>query len=536
MEQEMITVFKLKNWILFFLLLYFFAILLSGWYYSKKVQESDDLVLAGRGLTYPFLVASTLATWMGAGIILGGAGEAFTFGMQGVIFDPFSPMITLVLTGLFFAYRLRKAKYTTIVDFYTNRYSEKMGAVFVIMQFLAGLSWIAGELVALGVIIHLSTGFSMNTAVFISTLTIIIVILLGGLWALSRADAISITFVIISLLIMIPFALKEVGGIHGFIENASNYRNLPAFALIPVSPENGGFKGYSGIMGFTYFIAAWAVMSLGDLNNSTLITRALAAKNEKTAAFSFITSGLLYLFIGMIPVFIGMSVYIVCPDFPINQAEHVLPWFANKYLPPWISVFLILSLAAVVVSGTGNNLLSASTLIGHNAYRLFKKDATNKNILVVIRIAIVVLGLLSMSIGIYFKSVYKLIVFAGALLFPTTTISYIGGLFWKKSNTYGAFSSFICGLVSWIMGYILIYPSIAPQNIIDDVFFSSWAMWDTIYISAVPAFIISIIAFVIGSLVTQKIDPPKPMMDADGNIMDHEGFFFWSKKKCDSTK
>jgi Na+/proline symporter len=112
----------------------------------------------------------------------------------------------------------------------------------------------------------------------------------------------------------------------------------------------------------------------------------------------------------------------------------------------------------------------------------------------------------------------------------------VGGLFWKKANTYGAFSSFIGGLVSWIIGYILIYPSIAEKNMINGFFFNSWAMWDTIYVAAVPAFIISIMAFIVGSLVTQKIDPPKPLLDANGNIMEDQGFFFWSKTKYHSVK
>jgi len=320
----------------------------------------------------------------------------------------------------------------------------------------------------------------------------------------TRVDAIAITLIVGSLCLMLPYAFNEVGGINGFIQNASNWRGLPPFALAPISANAGGFKGYSGLIGIIYFVAAWTVMSFGDLTNSTLITRALAAKNCKTASLGFITSGFLYLFIGMIPVIIGMSVHILYPDFPVSQAEHVLPWFANNFLPPWVSVFLVVSLSAVIVSGTGNNMLSAATIIGHNAYCFIKRDATQKDILKVIRITIVIIALLSMSIGLYFKSVYKLVVFAGVLLFPTTTVSYIGGLFWKKANTYGAISSFISGMLSWIIGYIFLYPIIAKKSIIHGIFFQSWAMWDTIYVTAIPAFIISFIAFVVGSLATQN--------------------------------
>jgi solute:Na+ symporter, SSS family len=52
--------------------------------YSGRVEESDDLVLAGRGLSTPFLIPSILATWICAGAMMGAAGEAYTGGLQAV--------------------------------------------------------------------------------------------------------------------------------------------------------------------------------------------------------------------------------------------------------------------------------------------------------------------------------------------------------------------------------------------------------------------------------------------------------------------
>ena len=44
-----------------------------------------------------------------------------------------------------------------------------------------------------------------------------------------------------------------------------------------------------------------------------------------------------------------------------------------------------------------------------------------------------------------------------------------------------------------------------------------WAIWDAVYMGSIPAFAISIGLMVIVSLATQRKDPPKPLVDINGN-------------------
>jgi solute:Na+ symporter, SSS family len=49
-----------------------------------------------------------------------------------------------------------------------------------------------------------------------------------------------------------------------------------------------------------------------------------------------------------------------------------------------------------------------------------------------------------------------------------------------------------------------------------------WAIWDAIYIALIPAAIISIVTMVVVSLATQKRDPAKPILDAQGKPVDSD--------------
>lgn len=522
MEGSILEVFSTANWILLFLGIYMVVIIGLGVFYSRRVHEADDLCVAGRQMTFIFMVPSIIATWICAGAMMGAAGYALLYGMQGIIFDPWAPALCMVIIGVFFAFRMRKAKYTTVTDFFNHRYGYLSGMLYTIIQILSALAWLGGQLVALGIIVYLTTGFSMATAVVIATLAIIIVTAFGGLWALSRIDMIGFILIILGLVILLPYALSEVGGFGSLIENGVNWAELPTWSMKIESEADGGYLGYVGLLAVLLYISAWVTLSLGDVPSQVLMQRALAAKDEKTAVTGFLVSAVIYLILGMIPVLIGIAVFTAgYMDGVVDmagQAENVLPWAAYNFLPPWASILFIVSLAAAIVSTSGDNVLIISTLIGHNIYRNIKPNSTNVQVLKVVRIFIPITALLAMSIALYFETVYKLIVLSGGIQLATISGAYLIGMFWKKANTAGAVSSFFTGLLSWII--LFLFWAMPATDYFEE---------DAIFIAMVPAAVISFLTLVIVSLATQKKYPPKPMRTLDGEDMTNMPRFFWSK-------
>ncbi|MFO7951382.1 MAG: hypothetical protein R6U91_01035 [Bacillota bacterium] len=533
MENSIIPTFTTANWILFFLGIYMAIIILLGFIYSRRVHEADDLTVAGRQLSFIFMVPSIVATWICAGAMMGAAGYAFLFGMQGVIFDPWAPALCMVLIGILFAYRMRKARYTTITDFFNYRYGNFSGFLYTIIQILSAMAWLGGQLVALGIIVYLTTGFPMQIAVIIATLVIIIVTAFGGLWALSRIDTITFSLILVGLLILLPPAIGEIGGLGELIEQADNWAGLPTWSMTIEGGEKG-YLWYTGLLGILLYISAWASLSLGDVPSQVLMQRALAAKTEKTAVAGFLTSGFLYLTIGMIPVLIGISVYTtgMLEGVPVTEAENVLPWAAYTFLPPWAGVLFIVALAAAIISTSGDSALIIATLIGHNVYRYINPQVSSTEVLRIVRIALPIVTILAMAIALYFETVYKLIVFSGGIQLATIAGAYIIGYFWPKANTAGAVSSFFTGLISWIIVYLSVLPETMKANmgvVTEGEVYMDWARDDAIFISLIPAALISFLTLIIVSLLTQNKNPPLPMRSRDGEDMSNMPKFFWSK-------
>ncbi len=520
-----VETFSHANWILAFFGIYLAVIIFLGLRYSDRISDADDWALAGRKLTLPFMVPSIVATWICAGALMGAAGWGYLYGFQGTIFDPWGPFLTMILIGIFFAGRMRKLGYTTVVDFFNSRFSPLMGFFYLIIQVLVVFGWLGGQLVALGIIVHLTTGFDMSIAIIIATIAVIIVTYYGGLWALSRIDAIGLALIIAGLFVMFPVVMSQVGGFSNFIATAEVWGEVPAFTMLPVAGEEG-YLWYTGIIGISYYIAAWASLGLGDVNSQVLLQRALAAKDHQTATKGFYISAFTYLILGMIPVTIGIAMFTWGLDLNPETAEFVLPWVAGNFMPPWAGILFIVALAAAIISTSGDNVLIGATMIGHNIYRYIKPNATKQEELKIVRIATPIIALIALAIALFFGSVYRLIVFTGALALCSIFAPYVFGFFWKKANNFGAIASYIAGLGSWIVFFILTLPTTSDANIdimVEGEVFMEWAIWDAIYIALIPATIIALVTMVVVSLATQKADPAKPILDADGNEVDSKG-------------
>ena len=525
----------IANWIYLGLAAYIIVVICIGLYFSRGIKECDDHVVGGRDISFVYLVGSTTATWLCAGAILGAAGYAYMFGFQGTIYDPWAPALTLVLSGVFLVYRMRQAGYTSIVDFYDTRYGRQMSILYMIIQIIGTMSWLAGQMVAAGVLVQVTTGFSFALSVVIGTIAIILVTYTGGLKALSRMDTMNTVLIIVALAILFPAVIKGIGGWEFFVNNARVWDKLPPFALWPVSDARG-FLYYVGLFGFISYLAAWLGVGLGDLSCAILMQRALAARTAKTASGAFITAGVLYLTIALIPVMIGIAVFtygfrIATPA----DNEQVLIWAAQNFMPDWFAVFFIVMVAGAIISTAGDSVLINSTLLGHNLYRYFKPKATTVDTLKAVRVAIPVTAVICMIIAIAFPSLYKLIVFAGCIGLPTVVPAFIAGLFWSKANLKGAVASFFAGVVSWVIGFVLALPHTIESNwyMVD---YEVWywvdeGIWDALFFATIPALVVCVITLIVVTLRTQKSDPPKPMVTAQGESMESKPLFFWSKKK-----
>jgi SSS family solute:Na+ symporter len=251
------------------------------------------------------------------------------------------------------------------------------------------------------------------------------------------------------------------------------------------------------------------------MGGSVLTARALAAKDAASATRGFVYGGIIYLILGMIPVIVGMCVFILKADFPEANLDEIFPWFVQHYVPEWIAVLFFVAAASAIVSTAGDTVLTSGALLGYTALKMLKPLSSDKQRLLATRIAMVGFTATGLLFGLAMGNLYNLLVFAGAITFPIMSSTYVCGILWKKANNTGAMASILVGASSWIFLLFVFLPYVDGE------------IWDAIYMASVPAFICSLTTIIIVSLLTQKTCPPKPMQDIDGNDISDTRLFTW---------
>lgn len=102
------------NFAFYCVAIYLTLISLLGVYFAKRIKNQEDYAVAGRSLPVYVLVGTLIATWMGAGTVMGGANSlGYQFGLGvAIAFSLASPIGQVVLT--FISKKIRRQNAQTV--------------------------------------------------------------------------------------------------------------------------------------------------------------------------------------------------------------------------------------------------------------------------------------------------------------------------------------------------------------------------------------------------------------------------------------
>lgn len=422
-------------WLVSSVAIYMFFMLGIGFWTSRRIKNTKDYIIAGGKMGWWLSLGTLFATWFGAETCMGASSTAFHKGLLGVIADPFGAGLCLILAGLFFAKTFHNMKAQTIVDFFEKRYGRKVAAALSLLYIPVYLGWVGGQLLAFGIILHALTGLPTMFAVLISTAVVILYTYWGGMWADAITDLYQMIFILIGLLVLFPVLVHDLGG---FSSVASKIPDS-YFQFYPLA----GSK-----MDWLNYIQAWMMVGIGSLPAQDLFQRMMAPRTASMAGKAAIIAGVLYILIGMLPVLLGIFGRVAVPE---SSGDSILIDLAQKYLPLPLMVLMVGALLSAIMSSADSALLAPAGIIGHNVVRFLKPDASEKLQLQWCHRSILIVGILSLILALYFQNIYALCMNAWGVLLVGVAAPMIAGVYWKKATTAGAVAGSACGTVSWIL-------------------------------------------------------------------------------------
>ncbi len=421
------------------------AFLLVGWLAARKVKDGTpaDLIVAGRSMPLILATLTMTATWVDGGYLLGTAEGVYrssiASGLQGgVCFG-----ISLILGGLFFARRMRALEFTTLADPFEARFGKHWAVVLFLPALAGEIFWSAELLVAIGSTFGAMIGMKLSTAIIISAVVVIAYTMVGGMWSVAYTDAFQLGLVVLGLLVALPYALGAVGG---FEQAVSGY--------LSARPDRGGLIPPMQATGFWTMPAIinwWDVsimLMLGGIPWNCYFQRVLACRTPGRAVWHSILAGLLTIALTIPPLLLGIAAFrYVWPADLKAMLEATpsltLPMLLKYVTPPFVALLGLGAIVGAVTSSFSSSILSAASMISWNgAKRLLLPDLSMKQMKLLIRGSVVVLGACAIVMALKVQSVQALWFFTSDLVFVLLFPQLVSALYDPKANRTGSMVAF----------------------------------------------------------------------------------------------
>ena len=470
---------------------YVLGLLVLGLFASTRVRDATDFVVAGRRLGLGLCTFTLFATWFGGGTLIGAAGAAYSGGLNAVAADPFGAALCLLLAGAFYVRLLRRLRLLTVPDFFRRRFGEAAEVLSAVSLFPAYVGWVGSQLLAVGTVLSAMAGLPFLTSVLVATGIVLAYTVLGGMWAVAFTDFFQAIVLIAAISFLLPLVVSDAGGVAVVLER------LPEAKL--------RFLPTGGLLEWCLFVQAWLIIGIGNLPGQDLMQRALASKDERVAQWGAYFGGALYLFVGLIPVSLGLVGTLLLPG--LANPEEIVPRLALEYLPPAGLALFLAALFSALMSSADSGLLAPASVFGQNVLPHLWPASVRRaqSVLRATRLAVVVFCGLALAVALAFGSVYTLMVESWTAMMVALFGPLTLGMYWKRTNAPGAVAGMASGLAVWL-GLVILSPHLPTE-----------------LPNALIATAASILAVLVVSTATARSHPPRPLTDDAGLPVEQTG-------------
>ena len=468
--------------ILIAMVCYMAVVIGIGIYFAKRSnQSSEDYFLGGRSLGPWVTAMSAEASDMSGWLLMGLPGVAYWCGLSDAAWTSIGLALGTYINWLLVAKRLRRYSAVagdaiTLPDFFSNRFHEKkkvimtLSALFILIFFTV---YASSCFVTCGKLFSTLFGASYQSMMIAGAVFVVIYTFLGGFLAESASDFMQAVVMIFALTVILITGTLAAGGLQAVVDNA---KNIPGFftffGIASPSVDANGIQqvangapvfGEAGSYGFLTIISTLS-WGLGYFGMPQVLLRFMAIRktDELVRARRIAT---VWVVISLAAaVLIGLMGRAM---FPVHEtlntasgAENVFIVLSRHLLPPLLAGLVMAGILAATISSSDSYLLIAASAVSLNIFKgILKKDASDKQVMTMSRIILLLIAVAGVVIAMDENSViFTIVSFAwagfGAVFGPIMLFS----LFWKRTTQAGAVAGMVTGGVVVFLWKLVLKP------------------------------------------------------------------------------
>lgn len=382
--------------------------------------------IRGETLETSTLVVTIVSTFYGASSILGGVSLAYAVGLSAIWF-----MIPFYLGNVVLVFLLQaiaRSEAYTLPDFLGGFYGERFAMASSLL--LATLCLIPEEIIAGGKVLAAFTPLSSALGMGVMTFVLVAPVMIGGMKADVTTDIVQFVLMILMLALLIPFVLRPQPTV-----------DLPVGHLDP-------FAGLSVQEMAVFFVTLFFL----PITSAPLYQRLFVSRSAGEARKAMLTSVAVWVLIDAVIVLSGLAAVRVFPGLTDPDAALI---DLGRTLPLVGQIVFFVGLLAVIMTTVNSFLQSGASSLAYDVWRHVRPTTSERELLKLSRLFVAALGLLSLSLALWFRAVVPALLFTLSMWTAGILIPTLAALFgWRLSGRV-ALGSLLGGALSSLIWRIM---------------------------------------------------------------------------------
>ncbi len=425
--------------------LYFIVLFAIGLYHMKDTGDMQSYMLGGRKIGPWVSAMSAEASDMSGWMLMGLPGYAYVAGVS-AFWIAIGLALGTWLNWRFVAQRLRI--YTkiandsiTLPDFFENRYNDRskilriVSAVFIFIFFLI---YTASGFVAGGRLFTTVFDISYVSSLLITAGIVIFYTFTGGYLAVCRTDFFQGTLMFFAIIVVPVTGIMIAGGPSETIASLHalnpNYFNM-------LTDATGLTLSFTAIVS----LIGWG---LGYFGQPHILVRFMSITSAKEIPQATRIAMVWVIFSLFFAVASGLVGRVVLGDILTGvNAETVFMVMNEQFFNSFMAAIIISAILGAIMSTSSGQLLVTASAISTDFYQaLLRKNASQKELVFVSRIAVILVSACSLALA-YNPNNYilDLVAYAWAGFGASFGPLMLFSLFWKRTTLKGAVAGVFFG-------------------------------------------------------------------------------------------
>ena len=448
------------------LLLFVGFLTIVGRLASRRVESEAEYLVADRQVPLWLSVLALLATWFGSSSVIESSSKMYRGGIGEVLLDPIACGATLIFTGCFFAERFWKTQAATVADLFRQQFGPTAERLSCAIQVPSFFLWIGAQFLAMGQLIESALGLPLSLSILLSAAVAWAIVVGGGMWAVTWANAIMILVSLLSMLVLFgatAYGIGEGDAVAGWVR------------VIDAAPKDHFRIDTASLEKCLAILSVLLIGLLGNVPGQDLQQRVASAKSAATARWMCVVGGVLYLLIGLIPLYLGLAARWAFGD-GLSESQLPLNAIAARYLSEPFQILLIVGMFSLCLAVAASATLSQASIVSRNVIKplrgLVRDSAGGARVWDArvwdarFSVGLVIAG--SLAVAFSGESIMGLLELSLVLVLVSLFVPMAIALFFPSQQARPGVgnSAMIAGFVAWSVGFVFESRSGVPASLI----------------------------------------------------------------------